>query len=69
MEAPPRVLVVAARFYGDIADALIAGSEAVLGRAGAMHEIAEVPGAFEIPAAISFAADTEHLTAMLRWVA
>ncbi len=52
---PPRILIVAARFYHDIADALIRGATEALGEAGASHEVVEVPGAFEIPAAIAMA--------------
>jgi 6,7-dimethyl-8-ribityllumazine synthase len=54
----PRVLVVAAPFYLSIADGLIAGARAVLDRAGARHELVEVPGALEIPVAIRLAAET-----------
>jgi 6,7-dimethyl-8-ribityllumazine synthase len=54
---PTRVLIVAARFYPDIADMMIAGAEAALKAAGAEFDLVEVPGAFEIPAAIAIAAD------------
>jgi len=53
--AGPRVLVVVARFYDDLADALVAGARAALEAAGAEIEIVEVPGAFEVPGAIAFA--------------
>ncbi len=49
-------LIVEARFYTELADALAAGAEAALQKAGASFERIEVPGALEIPAAISFAA-------------
>ena len=55
---PPRVLLATARFYPDIADALAAGAQAVLDAAGTEVEAVEVPGAFELPAAIAFAAGT-----------
>ncbi|WP_420404916.1 6,7-dimethyl-8-ribityllumazine synthase [Nisaea sp.] len=50
-----RILIVEARFYEDIADELVKGASAALESAGAEFERLEVPGALEIPAAISFA--------------
>lgn len=49
---PPRVMIVEARFYEDIADQLFAGAEAVLKDCGAAYERFAVPGALEIPAAV-----------------
>jgi 6,7-dimethyl-8-ribityllumazine synthase len=49
---PPRVLVVDAVFYADIAEALLSGAAAELDGAGARWRRLSVPGAFEIPAAI-----------------
>ncbi|MFN3615153.1 MAG: 6,7-dimethyl-8-ribityllumazine synthase [Rubrimonas sp.] len=51
----PRVLLVAAPFYREIADRLISGARAVLDGFGAPHELVEVPGALEIPTAIRLA--------------
>ncbi len=51
------ILIVEARFYTDIADALLAGAEAALKKVDAAYEIVSVPGALEIPGAIGFAAD------------
>ena len=51
----PRVLIVEARFYPDIADALVEGAVAKLDAAGFDHERLEVPGVFELPAAIRMA--------------
>jgi 6,7-dimethyl-8-ribityllumazine synthase len=51
------VLLAVARFYDDIADELVLGATRALQAAGASWEIAEVPGAFELPAAIGFAGD------------
>jgi len=54
---PLRILIVEARFYDDLADALLAGAKAALDDAGARYDVVTVPGALEIPAAISFALD------------
>jgi 6,7-dimethyl-8-ribityllumazine synthase len=54
-DAPVRVLIVVAPFYRDIADALLAGARRALDAAGAAHETIEVPGALEIPTAITLA--------------
>jgi 6,7-dimethyl-8-ribityllumazine synthase len=51
------LLIVEARFYDDLADALLGGAKAALDRAGATYDVVTVPGALEIPAAISFALD------------
>jgi 6,7-dimethyl-8-ribityllumazine synthase len=50
-----RVLVVEARFYDDIQDALLEGALAELRAAGVSHDLITVPGALEIPAAIAIA--------------
>ncbi len=50
------ILIVEARFYGDLADEMAAGAMAALDDAGANHKRAAVPGAFEIPAVIGLAA-------------
>ena len=52
-DRPPHLLIVEARFYDDIADALINGAKAALG--DATFDIVTVPGALEIPAAIAMA--------------
>lgn len=51
----PHILVVEARFYEDIADALYDGASAALDAAGVTHERIAVPGVFEIPAVIRMA--------------
>lgn len=52
-----RVLVLDSRFYGDIADQLVAGAAAALDAAPEVprHERISVPGAFELPAALAMA--------------
>jgi 6,7-dimethyl-8-ribityllumazine synthase len=52
-----RVLVVEARYYDDIADALLAGAMKALKEAGAEVEVVSVPGSLEIPSAIAIAID------------
>jgi len=50
-----RALIVEARFYDDIQDALLEGAVAELKAAGVSHDVVTVPGALEIPAAIAIA--------------
>jgi 6,7-dimethyl-8-ribityllumazine synthase len=52
-----RILVVEARYYEGIADALLDGTVQALEAAGAKVDIVTVPGALEIPAAIAIAVD------------
>jgi len=52
-----KLLIIEARFYDDLADALLDGAKAALDEAGAKHDVVTVPGALEIPAVISFALD------------
>lgn len=53
----PHVLVVEARFYEDISDALFEGAKLVLDQRGATYERVAVPGALEIPFAIRLGAE------------
>lgn len=55
MTNPARVLIVEARFYGDIADALAVGATQALDTAGMAYERLHVPGVFEVPGAIHIA--------------
>ncbi len=56
--AAPHILIVEARFYDGIADALLKGAVAVLDEAGATYDRIAVPGALEIPGAIAMAMDS-----------
>lgn len=51
----PRVLIVEARFYEDIADALFEGAKAIIEASDFEYDRIDVPGALELPAAIRFA--------------
>ncbi|MHC5307232.1 6,7-dimethyl-8-ribityllumazine synthase [Bartonella sp. LJL80] len=51
----PHLLIVEARFYNDISDALLGGAKGVLAKAEATFDVITVPGALEVPAAIAFA--------------
>jgi len=53
----PHVLIVEARFYDDMSDALLDGAKAALDAAGATYDVVTVMGALEIPAAIAMALD------------
>lgn len=55
MTDKPHIMVVEARFYDDIADELARGAVDVLEKADASFERFQVPGAFEIPAAVAIA--------------
>ncbi|MDE2403463.1 MAG: 6,7-dimethyl-8-ribityllumazine synthase [Sphingomonadales bacterium] len=50
-----RFLIVEARFYDHLNDMLVAGAKAALKAAGHQAEVVTVPGALEIPGAISLA--------------
>jgi 6,7-dimethyl-8-ribityllumazine synthase len=47
-----------ARFYSEIADRLVDGATRVFRQAGAEIEVHDVPGAFELPLAARYCADT-----------
>ena len=56
-KAKAHILIIEARFYDDLADALLDGAKAALDEAKASYDVVTVPGALEIPAVISFALD------------
>lgn len=53
-----KFLIVEARFYEHLNDMLIEGATDAISAAGHDHEIITVPGALEIPGAISLAIDS-----------
>jgi 6,7-dimethyl-8-ribityllumazine synthase len=55
-----RVLIVEARFYAHISDALLEGATKALIAAGADYNVVTVSGALEIPAVISLAEEGGH---------
>ena len=55
MSEPIRVLIVEARFYDDLADALLEGAKDTLRARGVDFDVVSVPGALEIPPAIAMA--------------
>jgi 6,7-dimethyl-8-ribityllumazine synthase len=50
------ILIVEARFYDGLLDALQEGARAALNQAGATFDIVQVPGALEIPGTIAMVA-------------
>ncbi len=54
-----RVAICVARFYEDLAERLIAGARGVLEEAGVTDvDVFDVPGAYELPLAAKFAAES-----------
>jgi 6,7-dimethyl-8-ribityllumazine synthase len=60
-----RVLIVEARFYEHLNDLLLEGVRAAIEEAGHSHETITVPGALEIPGAVSLAAETGRYDAFV----
>ena len=55
-----RFLIVEARFYDHLNDLLVDGARSALAAAGHEVEVLTVPGALEIPGAISMAAESDR---------
>lgn len=55
-----KILIVEARFYGHLNDMLIAGAKTAIEAAGHEAEVLTVPGALEIPGAISLAMESDQ---------
>ena len=58
------VLIIEARFYPEVADAMVTGAVKMLKAAGYKYERLEVPGVFEIPAAITMALNSGALLSL-----
>ena len=59
------ILIVEARFYPHLNDMLLEGARAAIEAAGCRHETITVPGALELPAAISLAAKSGRFCAFV----
>jgi 6,7-dimethyl-8-ribityllumazine synthase len=57
-DAAPAYAIVVGRFYEELAERLVAGATRVFEEAGASVEVHDVPGAFELPLAAKYCADT-----------
>ena len=53
-----RYALAVARFYEDLADKLVEGARRVFEEAGAEVDVHDVPGAFELPLAAKYCADS-----------
>ncbi len=62
MHKKPHILIVEARFYNEISDALLAGAVGVLQKAEVSYDIVTVHGALEIPGAIAMAEKGDKLS-------
>ena len=66
-DEPLRLLIVEARFYDDLADALLEGAKDALRAQGARFDVVTVPGALEIPPAIALAEEASRLPTAPRY--
>lgn len=54
-DAKPHIMIIESRYYEKIADEVLAGAIEAIEAAGGTYEIHQVAGAYELPAAVSFA--------------
>ena len=66
-DRPVKLLIVVSPYYKAIADNMVAGAVAEIEACGGSYELVEVPGALEIPTAISMAGRMSNFDGMLRW--
>jgi 6,7-dimethyl-8-ribityllumazine synthase len=59
------ILLAEARFYPDLSDMLLEGARSAIEAAGHEHEAISVPGALELPAAISLTARSARFCAFV----
>jgi 6,7-dimethyl-8-ribityllumazine synthase len=67
LEDKIRILIVEARFYDDLADALLQGATDVITAMDAEYDVVSVPGALEIPGAIAWAEEAGHRPAGVKY--
>ena len=67
LQEKPRILIIEARFYDHIADALLQGAKKALTAGDAEFDVVTVAGALEIPAAIALAEEGGHRPAGIRY--
>lgn len=67
LEQDIRILVVEGRFYPEIQGELRKGASRALKAAQAEFDLVEVPGAFEIPAAVALAEEAGHRPTGVRY--
>jgi 6,7-dimethyl-8-ribityllumazine synthase len=60
-----RFALVVGRFYEDLAARLVAGATAVLEEGGGAVDVYDVPGAFELPLAAKYAAESGRYDAVI----
>ena len=62
-----RLLIVASRIHPDLTDAMVAAAQGAIEAAGAEHDVAAAPSAFDIPGVIAQADEGGHRPAGVRY--